>query len=123
MGRGKDASRQLNKALSVADRPDLALVAHLLLGDLRRVSGDTWGAIASYRAAHQIEPQCQVAATALGHALHRAGDLDASRDVMKGLLGQKRSSRIFVDAWWRYLLGGSLNFNLMMAEMRQEVLQ
>jgi hypothetical protein len=42
---------------------------------------------------------------------------------MKSLLEQKRSSRVFVDAWWRYLLGGSHNFNLMMAEMRQEVLQ
>jgi tetratricopeptide (TPR) repeat protein len=120
-GRSKESIRELNQALSIVDQPDQALVANLILGDIYRTNGDNGGAIASYRTALGIEPDCQVAATALGHALHRAGDLEGSREVMRTLLERKRASRAYADAWWRYMLGHSHEFDLMLARMRQEV--
>jgi tetratricopeptide (TPR) repeat protein len=122
LGQSKEATRELNEALAKTSQPDQALVAHLILGDIHRANGDDWGAIASYRIALGIEPDCQVTATALAYALHRAGDLTGSRKVMTDLLERKRASRKYTDAWWRYMLGHSHEFDLMLARMRQEVI-
>ena len=123
-GGGEKALRELKRSLELAEDSEVEHVAHILLGETCYQMGRLSEAIQSYRAALDIDPHCQVAAVALSHALHRAGDWAGSRQVMHEFFNHHagRSSGK-LDPWLRYVLGNPESMELALGEMRRELLR
>jgi hypothetical protein len=70
---------------------------------------------------------CQSAVVALALALHKAGDPEASLEVIERYfkaLPRRRestSSSEERDLWWRYVLGHSDEYGFLLLELRREV--
>jgi tetratricopeptide (TPR) repeat protein len=92
-------------------------LAWLFLGAAREDEKRPREAVEAYRAAVAIVPESTVAAVALSHALHDAGDRGASQDVLRAALSGARRRRDW-DAWWSYRWGRSHE-----AEARLEALR
>lgn len=122
-GNGKEAVRELNWSLEQSTDPEIRFVAHMLLGDSCNQLGRLSEAIQSYRAAVEIAPNCQAAAVALSHALHRAGDRAGSREVINHFLNQEVNPPGVSDRWMRYLFGGQELLDSAMRETRKEFLR
>jgi tetratricopeptide (TPR) repeat protein len=117
----KDAVRELKWCLSHSDEPKIELVAHLLMGDLHREKKELTQAIASYRAAFDIDPRCQVAAAALSHALHQSGDLAGSKEVWEVFAQRAHVEGVGVDGWLSYLHGSPDRIDSMLTRMREVI--
>ena len=122
-GDGEEALRELKWSVQHAADAESRFVAHMLLGEtygqLRRIQEAT----RSYRAALEIDPHCQAAALGLSHALHRAGDREGSREVIRHFLAQKPSPPGEPDQWIRFLFGRPELLDSAMQETRKEFLQ
>lgn len=118
-GERDKALEQLQWVLDHSERQDGLLLSHLLIGDIRRQRGELSRAIESYRIAVASDPGCQAAATALSHALHRAGDRAGSRQVLRHFLDEKGNQPGKTDAWWRYLQGHSERFDELLEVVRE----
>jgi tetratricopeptide (TPR) repeat protein len=118
-----EAIPNLKNVLAHAEQPDHILISNLLLGDIHQSKEELRTAIDFYQSALEIDPQCQAAAVALSHALHRARYLSKSTEVLKNLLNERTAARSNDDSWWRYLKGHSNRFEPMMKDLRSEVLR
>jgi tetratricopeptide (TPR) repeat protein len=127
MGDDNEAQSLLKEGLESTHVPRLELAAHLTLGDLHRKRHQLAQAIESYRAAVELDPLCQSAVVALALALHKAGDPEASLEVIERYfkaLPRRRestSSSEEPDLWWRYVLGHSDEYGFLLLELRREV--
>ncbi len=102
--------------------PDLVYLAHLFIGRELKRSGDLDGALASYRAALEIDPMGQAAYIATSHALRMSGRPTEAAEVLTGGLATRRPE-LTRDSWWRYpqaRLGHALE---LLGPMRDEVCQ
>jgi tetratricopeptide (TPR) repeat protein len=122
-GKDEEALRQLTWTLDYTARKDVLLLANLLVGDIQKKRGRLGPAIDSYRSAVACDPGCQAAATALSHALHLAGDIVGSGEVLKSFLEQRGRSQGGVDTLWRYLRGRADQFDVLMRQIREEMVR
>jgi tetratricopeptide (TPR) repeat protein len=120
-GRTEEAIAEIERSLSHSDDREIQLIANIILGNIYNQRGELSEEIESFRAAVGVDPQCQVAAIALSHALHRAGDLDGSREVMEQLLTHPGTVSGAADPWWRFLRADSDRFDTMMEALREDV--
>ncbi|HET6898728.1 MAG TPA: hypothetical protein VFK70_10280, partial [Vicinamibacteria bacterium] len=81
-------------------------LAALFLGAAREAEKRPREAVEAYRTAAALDTESTVAAVALSHALHDAGDRGASQDVLRAALSGARRRREW-DAWWSYRWGRS----------------
>ncbi len=120
----EESKKELSWVLAHTEDPEIIMVANLLLGDIQRAANDLNGAIQCYRKAVEIDPDCQMATTAMSHAQHLAGDSVGSHQALRSLLENgSGDSSATTDGWWRYLLGRSEKTNKMMAQLRQGAIQ
>lgn len=117
-GNREEALRELKWCLEHTDDPGMELVAHILLGDIYCQLGNYPEAVRSYQSALEIDPRCHAAAMALSHAMHRAGDLAGSRDVIRRFLNQESSSSE-PDGWVIYLSGSPKRLDSVLQELRE----
>ncbi len=117
------AIRELKWCVEHADDRTTRFVTFMLLGETYYQLGDVTHTVQSYRSASDIDPHCQVAAVALSHALHRSGDWAASREIMGGFLDRNVTSPNGPDEWKRFLSGRPDQLQLVLQEMREEVLR
>jgi tetratricopeptide (TPR) repeat protein len=117
-GDHRQAAEELTVAAAhpQADRPTRYL-AWLFLGAAREGENRPRQAVEAYRAAAALDPESQVAAVALSHALHQAGERGAAQDVLRAALSSARR-RSDWEAWWNYRWGRSHE-----AERRLEALR
>jgi tetratricopeptide (TPR) repeat protein len=97
--------------------PPMRYLASLFLGAAREAEKRPLEAAEAYRAAIALDPESTVAAIALSHALHQAGERAAAQDVLRSGLSGARRRREW-DAWWKYRWGRSHE-----AEARLEALR
>ena len=83
-----------------AQDPDLVYLAHLFIGRELKRPGDLDGALASYRAALEIDPRGQAAYIATSHALRMRGRPTAAAEVLERGLATRRLE-LTRDSWWR----------------------
>ena len=117
-GQHEESISILENVLSRTEDPSQVFIARLLLGDIHRAQGRLETAIGLYESAIQIDPDCLVATVAMSHALHQSRRLGESTEVLEQLLVRGDSSRD--DTWWRYLMGHSERFRLLLQDLRQE---
>lgn len=128
LGRSDEAMAALSRGIEGTDDPELRLAAFLILGDLYRDRGELPEAIQFYRQALETDPNCQSAAVSLAYGLHKAGEAAGSYRVMEQFLAARESSHNYergygsqLDLWWRYLLGNSDQFGVLLRELRSEI--
>jgi tetratricopeptide (TPR) repeat protein len=117
--RSVEALRELGWGLAHTDDPDLKFLAHMLMGESYDRLDDLSGVIESYRSALEIDPDCQCAAIALSHALHRWGDRASSREVMVDYFSRVKKDR--ADRWWQFVMGSTARGESVLETMRQEI--
>jgi predicted Zn-dependent protease len=110
-------------SLDHTDDPQLVLVAHVLLGEIFHQRGKDDEAIRSYKAALEIDPRCSMAAVALSQTLHRAGDMNSSREVILDFLTAADRRDEGPDLWWRYVRGCKDRAISASSKMREELVQ
>ena len=84
-----------------AEEPDLLYLANLFIGREQKRSGALDAALASYRAALEVDPRGQAAYIATSHALRMSGRSTAAADVLERGLATRRLE-LTRDSWWRY---------------------
>jgi tetratricopeptide (TPR) repeat protein len=99
------------------------LVAHLVLGEIHESREQTEEALAHFRSAHAVDPDCQAASAALGLALVTAGRDAEALAVTTGLLESGGHDSITDDTWWQYILGRAVEHNKLFSELQQEIRQ
>jgi tetratricopeptide (TPR) repeat protein len=109
---------ELNWTVNHTEEPRLTMIANLLLGDIHRMHGNTDLAVQCYQKAVELDPDCQVAVTALSHALLLTGNSVGSHQMVGQLLERRIESPEGKDGWWRYLLGHAEQAEEMMLRMR-----
>jgi len=118
LGRFEEARQQLQRASAEGREQRTIYLAHIFAGAVDEAEGRVDEAIAAYRAARTIAPQCQVAAIALSHALYRAGDR-ASAATIAHEVG--RASTRCEDPWWSYDYGQAWKIDETMEMLRRAV--
>ena len=104
-----------------ADHPTRYL-AWLFLGAAREGEKHPRQAVEAYGAAVALDPESQVAAVALSHALHEAGERGAAQDVLRtALSGARRRSDW--DAWWNYRWGRSHEAEARLEALRERAMR
>ncbi len=117
-GQHEESVTILENVLSRTQDPAQVFIARLLLGDIHRSQGRLETAIGFYESAIQIDPDCLMAVVAMSHALHQSRRIGESTEVLEQHL--VRGDRSRDDTWWRYLVGHSERFRLLLQELRQE---
>ena len=97
-------------------------LAWLFLGAAREAEKRPPEAVEAYRAAVALDPESTVAAVALSHALHEAGERGAAQDVLRTALSGGRRRRDW-DAWWNYRWGRSHEVEARLAALRQRAMR
>jgi tetratricopeptide (TPR) repeat protein len=122
LGEREAGQAALEKAVERSADPQLSYLAHLFLGRVHEDSGRLDQAVEHYRLSLALDPSAQAAAVALSHALRRAGELEAAREVLRRALAHagRREGR---DAYRDYLVGDAIHFREQLAALRQESLQ
>jgi tetratricopeptide (TPR) repeat protein len=128
LGQGDEAMAELSWGIEAADKPEIQLAAFLILGDLYEDRGEHHEAVRFYRQALGTDPDCQSAAISLAHGLHKAGDASGSYHVLEQFLAARershkneRGDENQLDLWWRFLLGNSDRFDVLLQELRSEI--
>jgi Flp pilus assembly protein TadD len=120
-GRLEEATREIKSILDHAYDARTELIAYILLGNIHNQRGEVAQEVESFRAAVEIDPHNQVAAVALSHALHRAGDLAGSQRVIERLLTPTDPKLSNPDEWWRFQLASSEHLDSLLEDMREEL--
>jgi len=98
----------------------LRYVANLFTGAVHEETQRFGEAVAAYRAAIKVCPECPVARLALSHAVRSAGDRDEAtalaRDAIKPLLPDGH-----VDPWSFYDYGPSWRLDELLAQLRRDL--
>jgi tetratricopeptide (TPR) repeat protein len=102
--------------------PPMRYLAWLFLGAAREAEKRPREAVEAYRAAAALDTDSTVAAVALSHALHDAGDRDASQDVLRAALSGARRRRDW-DAWWNYRWGRSHEAEARLEALRERAMR
>jgi tetratricopeptide (TPR) repeat protein len=104
-----------------ADQP-MRYLASLFLGAAREAEKRPREAVEAYRAAVALDTESTVAAVALSHALHDAGDRAASQDVLRSALSGARRRREW-DAWWNYRWGRAHEAEARLEALRERAMR
>ena len=102
--------------------PPMRYLAWLFLGAAREAEKRPREAVEAYRAAAALDTDSTVAAVALSHALHDAGDRDAAQDVLRAALSGARRRRDW-DAWWNYRWGRSHEAEARLEALRERAMR
>jgi tetratricopeptide (TPR) repeat protein len=102
--------------------PAMRYLASLFLGAAREAQKRPREAVEAYRAAVALDADSTVAAVALSHALHDAGDRGASQDVLRAALSGARRRREW-DAWWNYRWGRSHESDARLEALRERAMR
>lgn len=119
--RSEQATTPLQRVLELSGGIDLICRAYIALGRIEMLENNYDNAVEHFRAAVALQPDWQVGAVALSHALHMAGARDESRQVLERGLDSSSDERRF--AWWSYETGLIERFDPLLEKMRDEVLQ
>jgi tetratricopeptide (TPR) repeat protein len=104
-----------------ADQP-MRYLASLFLGAAREAEKRPREAVEAYRAAVALDTESTVAAVALSHALHEAGERGAAQDVLHAALSGTRR-RSDWDAWWNYRWGRSHEAEAQLDALRERAMR
>ncbi|HXV62823.1 MAG TPA: hypothetical protein VEK15_19145 [Vicinamibacteria bacterium] len=99
---------------------DTELAASMIAGEIAAERRDWLQAREAFAMAWEIDPSCQACVVALAAALERTGRREASAKLVADWLAS--SSRDDDDGWWRFLLGPAARFEMLLDELRSEVL-
>jgi tetratricopeptide (TPR) repeat protein len=99
--------------------PALLYLARLFLGQVHEDAGQLAEAEVQYRAALADEPESQVAAVALSHALQLAGDAPAARAVLRAVV-DRAGARHDMDPYWTYHQPGAVLGERLLDRLREE---
>jgi tetratricopeptide (TPR) repeat protein len=102
LGKNDDALRNLGWVIEKATESQPVCLAHLFAGRLCERGDRMEGALEHYRAAVEARADWQLAYMALSNSLHRAGDLEASREVLKQALQLPVDPRNPKGGLWDY---------------------
>ncbi|MGH9324945.1 MAG: tetratricopeptide repeat protein, partial [Vicinamibacteria bacterium] len=117
LGRMDEAEAKLSAADS--DNGD-SLAVWMLRGEVASRQGRWRDAGESFAKALKIDGACQACAVALAWTFERSGQRDtAARFVAEWLALPAPESR---DGWWRFLLGPAQRFEVLLTELRSEVM-
>jgi hypothetical protein len=97
------------------------LAAHLVLGEIHGSRGETEQALAHFRSAYAMDPECQAASAALGLALATAGQASQALAVTKDFLESGGHDSFTDDPWWQYILGLAIEHRKLFSELQQEL--
>ena len=121
-----DASQGAEELAAAAAHPQAdqatRYLAWLFLGAAREAEKRPPEAVEAYRAAVALYPESTVAAVALSHALHEAGERGAAQDVLRTALSGGRRRRDW-DAWWSYRWGRSHEVEARLAALRERAMR
>jgi tetratricopeptide (TPR) repeat protein len=106
--------------LSEAEAPE-RLAADLVLGEIQGSRGETEQALAHFRSAYAVDPDCQAASAALGLALAAAGQDAEALAITKRFLESGGHDAFTDDTWWQYILGRALEHRKLFSELQQEL--
>jgi tetratricopeptide (TPR) repeat protein len=120
-GRVEEATREIKSILDHADDARTELIAYILLGNIHNQRGELAKEVESFRAAVEIDPHSQIAALALSHALHRAGDLAGSQRIIERLLTRTESKSGNPNEWWSFQLASSEQLDSLLEDMREDL--
>jgi tetratricopeptide (TPR) repeat protein len=122
-GEPSQAAEEL-AAAAAHPRADQAMryLASLFLGAAREAEKRPREAVEAYRTAVALGTESTVAAVALSHALHDAGDRGASQDVLRAALSGARGRREW-DAWWSYRWGRSHEADAQLEALRKRAMR
>jgi tetratricopeptide (TPR) repeat protein len=109
--------------LALAERsPDrrIRYLASLFRGGVRAAAGKWTDAVAAYRNAAAVYPNCLAAAVGLSHAIRRSGDMANASETMASALADDRRTPCH-DPWWDYPLGAFHERGRLLDELRGEI--
>jgi VWFA-related protein len=119
LGRQEEAIRELKRLAVERDKPVMAALAHLFLGDLFEQLGRLDQAAAQYRAAVETDPSLQQAGLSLSEILWRRGDRQLAVETLKRAL--QGGCSIGPSRWLDYHLGsGGQDLNAF-EELRERI--
>ncbi len=125
-GQAEEAFDYLTRGLEGAPDPPVRLAGLLSLGEVHLGRGELAEAIQTFRRARALDPTCQTSVMALAMALHKAGDAQGSRRIIRDYLMPESEPPTSPatsgkhDLWWRYLLGNADRYETLLAELREE---
>jgi tetratricopeptide (TPR) repeat protein len=107
LGRVESLRDRQDEALALLGRvagssdPAVAYLAHLFTGAVHQRRGQLARSAAAYRAAIERFPRSHAAHIALSAVLRTTGQIDESRELVRGVVDGTPASRR--DPWWSYL--------------------
>ncbi len=104
LGRPDEALRELNVVRAAGAEPRQTYLAALFAGAVLGRAGRLPEAIAAYRAAAGLYPQCQTATLAQSYVVRRSGDREGALALVRQALDHD-SDADCVDPWWLYGFG------------------
>jgi tetratricopeptide (TPR) repeat protein len=118
-GRSDAALSELALAERSTDRR-IRYLASLFRGGVRAAAGKWTDAVAAYRNAGALYPNCLAASAGLSHAIRRSGDTANASEAMASALADDRRTPCH-DPWWDYPLGAFHERDRLLEELRGEI--
>ena len=94
-------------------------LAAMFLAATHEAEGSADRAVASYQRAHAVDPDCQVAAFGLSHALRLRGEDESAAVTARAAAADGPSS--CDDPWWSYDYGQSWKLDATIELLREMV--
>lgn len=117
----EEARHELSAARTVAVNQRDTYLAELFLAATHEAEGSADQAVASYRRAHEVAPDCQVAALGLAHALRLVGEYEsAAATARAAAVGGPSACE---DPWWSYDYGQAWKLDAALEILRRTVRQ